>query len=324
METIRSRIVKVLNNQMPQDRLPLVEWAPWWSETVERWEKEGLPENMGQEKITAYWNLDSFPLISIMPDLPPEHTNVPYEEIKDKIFTRQALDRALNEAKAVAESQKKGEVAVRLWLDGFFWFPRRYFGIEAHLFAFYDQPELMHQINADLADYYLQGLQELFCILKPDVIDFAEDMSYNLGPMLSEKLFDTFLLPYYQKVIPFIKQNGIRVMVDTDGLVTDMVPWLIRAGVDGVFPLERQAGVDLVQIKKDYPAFVLMGGYDKMVMWKGEAAIRAEFERILPAMKQGGYLPSVDHQTPPSVSMQDYKIYRTLLEEYCVKAVWER
>ncbi len=107
METIRSRIVKVLNNQMPQDRLPLVEWAPWWSETVERWEKEGLPENMGQEKITAYWNLDSFPLISIMPDLPPEHTNVPYEEIKDKIFTRQALDRALNEAKAVAESQKK-------------------------------------------------------------------------------------------------------------------------------------------------------------------------------------------------------------------------
>ncbi len=192
------------------------------------------------------------------------------------------------------------------------------------MFAFYDQPELMHQINADLADYYLQGLQELFCILKPDVIDFAEDMSYNLGPMLSEKLFDTFLLPYYQKVIPFIKQNGIRVMVDTDGLVTDMVPWLIRAGVDGVFPLERQAGVDLVQIKKDYPAFVLMGGYDKMVMWKGEAAIRAEFERILPAMKQGGYLPSVDHQTPPSVSMQDYKIYRTLLEEYCVKAVWER
>ena len=33
-------------------------------------------------------------------------------------------------------------------------------------------------------------------------------------------------------------------IVDTDGDVTRMVPWLQEVGIDGVLPLERQAGVD--------------------------------------------------------------------------------
>ena len=54
-----------------------------------------------------------------------------------------------------------------------------------------------------------------------------------------------------------------------------------------------------------------------MVMSKGEKEMRQEFERLLPAMKSGGYIPSVDHQTPPGVSLADYRIYLKLLEEYC-------
>ena len=65
----------------------------------------------------------------------------------------------------------------------------------------------------------------------------SEDMSYNNGPMLSEALFDEFLLPYYQRIIPEIKKYGTKVIVDTDGDVSMMIPWLMRAGVDGVLPL---------------------------------------------------------------------------------------
>jgi uroporphyrinogen-III decarboxylase len=56
--------------------------------------------------------------------------------------------------------------------------------------------------------------------------------------------------------------------------------------------------------------------YDKMVMTRGEAAMRAEFERLLPVMRQGGFIPSVDHQTPPGVSLEEYRCYLRLLEEY--------
>jgi hypothetical protein len=35
----------------------------------------------------------------------------------------------------------------------------------------------------------------------------------------------------------------------------------------------------------------------------------------------GRYIPSVDHQTPPGVSLGDYNIYIRLFREYCETAV---
>lgn len=51
-------------------------------------------------------------------------------------------------------------------------------------------------------------------------------------------------------------------------------------------------------------------------MVEGEEAMRNEFERLLPAMKNGGFIPSVDHQVPPSVSLEQYQCYIKLLQEY--------
>jgi len=60
--------------------------------------------------------------------------------------------------------------------------------------------------------------------------------------------------------------------------------------------------------------------FNKMVMDKGEAAMRAEFERLLPLMRSGGFIPSVDHQTPPHVTIEQYRLYRRLLDEYTAAA----
>jgi hypothetical protein len=53
-----------------------------------------------------------------------------------------------------------------------------------------------------------------------------------------------------------------------------------------------------------------------MVMSRGEATMRGEFERLLPLMSAGGFIPSVDHQTPPGVSLDQYRTYLRLLSEY--------
>ena len=55
-------------------------------------------------------------------------------------------------------------------------------------------------------------------------------------------------------------------------------------------------------------------------MNKGEAAMRGEFERLLPTAGKGGFLISCDHQAPPGVSYQEYKLYIALLKEYAEKA----
>ncbi len=48
--------------------------------------------------------------------------------------------------------------------------------------------------------------------------------------------------------------------------------------------------------------------------------MREEFERLLPVMKSGGFLPTADHQTPPEVSLEQYKTYIRLFREYATLA----
>lgn len=242
-----------------------------------------------------------------------------YERLLPFLFGDAAIEDAVRTAQSWREGHERGDYAQWLTLEGFFWFPRTLFGIEGHLYAFYDEPELMHRMNRDLTDYYLRALDRLLPVFQPEFMTFAEDMSYNLGPMISKELFDEFLLPYYRELIPVLKQAGVRVLIDTDGDVEPLIPWFREAGIEGVLPLERQAGVDVNRIRRNDPDWIMIGGYDKTIMHLGEEAMRREFDRLLPAMQSGRYIPSVDHQTPPDVSLSQYRTYVSLLREYAAR-----
>lgn len=344
----RERFLRTLNFESCDDRLPMVEWAAWWHLTIDRWKTEGLPADISWDDSLAHFGLD--PLVMMrgdarLPDpLPDEiterlarapnasvevqHTNralvaseADYEMLRPYLYSETHVAAAVEQARALKPRHDRGEISIRVWLDGYFWFPRKLFGIEEHLLAFYDHPELMHRMNGDLADFNVRMIEAIGSVLTPDMVGFAEDMSYNHGPMLSQRCFEEFLQPHYRRSIPAIKARGSKVLVDTDGDVTTMIPWMQAAGIEGVYPLEHQAGVDVAELRRRHPDLLMMGGYDKMVMTRGEAAMRAEFERLLPVMRSGGFIPSVDHQTPPGVSLAEYEIYIRLFREYCERAV---
>jgi hypothetical protein len=215
-----------------------------------------------------------------------------------------------------AERQARGEAVVWITLEGYFWFPRTLMGFTKISLAFYDQPELLHAINRDLTDFNLRILDRVEKVCVPTFATIAEDMSYNKGPMISERHFDEFIAPYYRQIVPRLREMGAIPIVDTDGDVTRLVPWLLREGIRGVLPLERQAGVDGMALRRQFPEVGLVGHFNKMVMSQGEAAMRAEFERLAPLMRSGGFIPSVDHQTPPHVTIDQYRTFRRLLDQY--------
>ncbi|MGE5558788.1 MAG: uroporphyrinogen decarboxylase family protein [Bacillota bacterium] len=325
----RERCRAALNFE-PVDRLPMIEWAGWWDKTLDRWQKEGLEYHGDPDALREDFGLDMVRQFWIWPHkstFPHTFVRTPddYKRIKEHMYP-ESLDRAIDTSKIwrLKDLHERGEVVVWITLNGFFWNPRTLFGIENHLYAFYDYPDLMHEMNKDLTEYHLRIVEEFCGILEPDFMTFAEDMSYNHGPMLSRELFNEFLLPYYRHIVPVLKKHNILPFVDTDGNLESMIPWLAEAGIEGALPLERQAGVDVARIRKNHPSFRLIGAYDKMVMSKGEEEMRREFERLLPVMKCGGFIPSCDHQTPPEVSLANYRVYLALLKEYCEKAGSQR
>ena len=139
-------------------------------------------------------------------------------------------------------------------------------------------------------------------IIEPEFMTFGEDMSYNNGPMLSKATFDEFMAPYYRELMPLLTAHNIVPIVDSDGNIEACIPWFTDCGVQGMLPFERQSGSTWRASARSSPRLRMIGAFDKMTMTHGKEAMRAEWERLLPVMEQGGFIPSVDHQTPPGVS----------------------
>ncbi|MBE6903749.1 MAG: hypothetical protein E7480_03985 [Ruminococcaceae bacterium] len=327
--TVRERMQAILNMKKV-DKVPAVEWATWWDKTVAKWQEENSSVPSDKFELFDFFGLDTqyqlwvpsrdettpAPAYEGAPIMEDEKD---YENLLSHLYPENTFENIKASLLQIKQQHDEGKIAVWFTLEGFFWFPRTLFGIENHLYSFYDYPELMKRINTDLIEFHKKVIEAIYEVLTPEFMTFAEDMSYNHGPMISKDLFDEFMAPFYKEIVPLIKAKGTKVFIDTDGDVEPLIPWFKEVGIEGVLPLERQAGVDVNRIRQNHPDWLMMGGFDKTIMKNGEEAMRKEFERLLPAIKSGGYIPSVDHQTPPDVSVENYRIYVKLLREYCEK-----
>lgn len=214
------------------------------------------------------------------------------------------------------EGQKRGDFSIRFRAAGFFWTSRELLGVEEQLMAFYDEPELIHEINTFALEKYMEYFDKIFDIIQPEVILFEEDLSGANGPMISPSMFDEFVGAYYEKLIPFLKKKGVKnVFVDTDGDFKILIPNFMKVGVDGFLPMDVNAGMDIVEVRKAFPTLKFIGAFNKLAIAEGKEAIDKEFERIMPVIRQGGYVPGADHQVAPSTSFEDYQYYLQKLRE---------
>ncbi|MGQ9608226.1 MAG: uroporphyrinogen decarboxylase family protein [bacterium] len=310
----REKFIAVMCNGDISKGFPVIEWAGWWDLTYNNWIKQGAPTNTD---LRSWFGLEEHHQIWYAPNRTGIKNIIDerdYNDILPKLYPEPHFDP--NVMEHYRKRQENGDAFLWLTLEGPFWYPRTLFGIERHLFAFYDHPNLMKRINDDLADFNIKVIEEVCKYYIPDFMTFAEDMSYNHGPMISYDMMDEFMKPFYLKVIPKLTKRGIIPMIDSDGDIEPLIPWFEEVGLQGILPLERMAGVDVNRIRKNYPKWRMIGGFDKTVMHLGESAIRREFERIKPAVLAGYYIPSCDHQTPPEVSLEDYKLYVSILVEF--------
>lgn len=311
----------------PVDRVPKWEWAMWWDKTLARWRSEGLPGRVGDDvfAVHEYFGLDPYKQFWFSTTDPTTgavqnhvegcvSTMDDYRRIRGDLFPDHRA--TLARLSPWLRRQAEGEAVVWITLEGFFWFPRTLMGFTRLMLAYYDQPQLIHQMNQDLLDFNLRILDQIDRMGRPTFMTVAEDMSYNNGPMVSREVCDRFLSPYYCRMLERTGEMNILTFIDTDGDVTRLVPWVRSLGIHGVLPLERQAGVDGMKLRQMFPTLRMVGHFDKMVMPRGEAAMRAEFDRLTPLVTSGGFIPSVDHQTPPGVSLDQYRVYLCLLDEY--------
>lgn len=233
--------------------------------------------------------------------------------VLQRIYTKENIRRVYEKYQA---GHERGDYSVRFCVGGFFWTPRELIGIEEHMYALYDDPELIHAINRWQLEFYKTYLAEVFRYVKPDVFYIMEDLSGKNGPMLGPAHFEEYVGGYYRELVPFLKRHGVKyVFTDTDGDFRKLIPNFMDAGIEGFLPMDVNAGMDIVQVRKEFPHLRFIGAFNKLEIAKGPQAIDAEFQRLLPVIRQGGYIPGADHQVAPGTRFADYRYYIHKLRE---------
>jgi uroporphyrinogen decarboxylase len=223
----------------------------------------------------------------------------------------------------LVEEYKKRDYPLALGqTHGFFGTPRYLMGVESMLVKFYDDPELMRDINNYLADFWCVLFEGVLKNIKVDTVFIWEDMCYKGGPLISPEMFREFLLPGYKKLTSLLKDYGVDIVqVDCDGNVWKLLPLWIEGGVRVVYPFEVAAGMDVIEVRKAFPELVITGGIDKKPLMRNKQAIDEELEYRVPFMlKHGGYIPALDHWVSSDISFENFKYYREKLNELIRKS----
>ncbi|MCL1896483.1 MAG: hypothetical protein FWG03_08055 [Clostridiales bacterium] len=194
---------------------------------------------------------------------------------------------------------------------GFYSMLRNFMGTEHLSYMLYDDRALVEESLEMLCEYAIQAFKRALDEIGFDFYIMHEDMCYKSGPLISPRMFQELFLPRYKRFIGFLKANGVKqVMMDTDGNYLQLLPHFLEAGIDSITPNECAAGMDVVELRRQYPGLGLMGGIDKRALTQGKDAIRRELEyKIGSILDKGGYIPTIDHSIPPDVSLGAFEYY---------------
>lgn len=194
---------------------------------------------------------------------------------------------------------------------GFFWRARELMGTENLCYAWYDYPELMHEMMEFFADLFIEVSRPVLEKIHVEYFVFNEDFAMKSGPLLSPAIFKDFIFKPMSRVISFLRSHDMRyIAVDSDGDPTVLIPLLMDAGVDTIWPIERASNVSPSSWRIVFgKSLRLWGGVDKRILAQGAEAIRKHLAEFIPLIEEGGFIPTVDHTVPPDVSWENFKIY---------------
>jgi len=193
-------------------------------------------------------------------------------------------------------------------------------GPEALSYAFYDDPELLHEIIRWRLDNMRSHIFPLIERLKPEIVQLGEDLCYNHGMLLSPEQFRIFCGSYYREVCECARANDVAlVAVDTDGNAMEFVGIAASYGVNAVFPCEVKAGNNLFLLREQHPDFLFFGWLEKEVINEGnEHMIEPEIMGKVPEMlKKGRYFPNGDHGIQPLATFTGLCKFMTILHDVC-------
>ncbi len=225
----------------------------------------------------------------------------------------------IKDAIAASHNGQADELAMIAGVRGAFTVMFIGMGFDNMALAVYDDPDLLVEMSAYFTDFWTKiALRDVE--LGADAIFIANDMGFNTNTLLAPDTMREIFLPDLKKQVKAIQDAGAKVILHSCGCVNPILPDLVDTGIDALNDIQRAAGMDIAQIKKDYgDRLTLIGNVDatNVLTTKNPPEIDEAVKEVLRAAGHGGGLIiASDHSLHGAVPFANIDRFIAKAKEY--------
>jgi hypothetical protein len=184
-------------------------------------------------------------------------------------------------------------------------------GLELFAYLYDDEPGIFHQYMEIACARAVRMAQAVADPALTPAVLIPEDFATKQGPIFSPEFLAREHFPYVKRVAEAWHAAGLLVIYHSDGNWRKVIPQLIECGVDGFYCLEPAVGMDIVQLKRDWPQMVWAGGVDGVdLMERGTPEqVRRETLRHIDetdVLQHGGMFVASSSEINPTIPAANY------------------
>lgn len=161
-----------------------------------------------------------------------------------------------------------------------------FFGMENYFVKMYTDPDVVEAVTENVCRFYLEANERFFAVAgdEVDAFFFGNDFGTQLDLLVSPKLFDRFVMPYFRMFTDQGHRHGYQVILHSCGSIFKVIDRLIDAGVDALHPLQaKAANMDAETLASNFKGRIaFLGGVDTqdLLVNGTPEEVRADVRRV--------------------------------------------
>lgn len=176
------------------------------------------------------------------------------------------------------------------------------FGMENALMNMLVNPEIYDAVNEKVLEFYLKANDIFYKATshRLNAVLIGNDLGSQRGLLISPEMVKRFVIPGCKKLVEQAHSYGLKVIYHSCGAIVDIIPELIKAGVDAIHPIQALAtGMDAKSLKEQFGGKLsFCGGVDtQYLLVNGKPEEVKEKVRELREYFPTGLILSPSHET---------------------------
>lgn len=144
----------------------------------------------------------------------------------------------------------------------------------------------------------------------------TDDVAYKQGLIFSPSFLNSQWLPRLAHAILPLKEKNVKVILHSDGNISSIIDQLIDIGIDGIHPVDSEAGMDIGIIKKRYAKSLLLFGNIVLYGQNPESIIEQTKKCIKKASFDGGHFIGSSSGIDNNIELKSVFSFFTAVKEF--------